>query len=138
MTRFNSSVERRWEVNPSRDINDSYTMKLENEDEAFQEEFNRVISNDDIKDVEDMGAAEYGIVDPYLNMELAINRGDEEGFHHARVKRRAVDDDGKPVGRPNNNPILDSRQYQIEYLDGHIETMTANLIAVLGPRANAI
>ena len=62
-------------------------------------------------------------------MELAINRGDEEGLHQARVKRRALDDNGEPVGRANNNPILDSRQYEIEYLDGHIEMMTANIIA---------
>lgn len=58
-------------------------MKLENEDEEFQEEFKRVINDTDLKDTEDTSANEYGIVDTYLNMELAINRGDNEGLHHA-------------------------------------------------------
>ena len=47
---------------------------------------------------------------PYLGMELGLNKGDEEGLHFARVKKRAVDEDGKPIGKPSNNPILDSRQ----------------------------
>ena len=34
-----------------------------------------------------------------------------------------------PIGTANNNPILDTRQYSVEYLDGHEEAMYANLIA---------
>ena len=126
--RYTEKIEKKWNVIPFKTIEAPHTLKLENEDEEFQEEFNRVISNEDVKDIEDASANEYGVVDPYLNMELAINRGDEEGLHHARVKRRAIDDHGEPVGRANNNPILDSRQYEIEYLDGQIELMTANII----------
>ena len=44
-------------------------------------------------------------------------------------EKRAVDKDGKPIGRPSNNPLLDSRQYEIEYLDGTTEVLTANIIA---------
>ena len=40
-----------------------------------------------------------------------------------------VDDEGKPVGIANDNPILDLRQYEVEFLDGETEIMTANLIA---------
>ena len=61
-------------------------------------------------------------------MELGIRR-DDEGLHHARVKRRAVDQDGRPIGRPSNNPLLDSRRYEVEYLDGTTEVLTANIIA---------
>ena len=45
------------------------------------------------------------------------------------VKRRAVDEDGKPIGITSNNPILDSRQYEIEYADGNTSVLTANIIA---------
>ena len=38
----------------------------------------------------------YGAEDSYLDMELGIRR-DDEGLHHTRVKRRAVDQDGKTV-----------------------------------------
>ena len=47
----------------------------------------------------------------------------------AMPEKRAVDKDGKPIGRPSNNPLLDSRQYEIEYLDGTTEVLTANIIA---------
>ena len=61
-------------------------------------------------------------------MELGIRR-DDEGLHRARVKWRAVDQDGRPIGRPSNNPLLDSRRYKVEYLDGTTEVLTANIIA---------
>ena len=66
--------------------------------------------------------------DAYLDMELGIRR-DDEGLHHARVKRRAVDEDGKSIGKPSNNPLLDSRQYEVEYTDGTTEVLAANIIA---------
>ena len=62
-------------------------------------------------------------------MELGMNRGEEEGIKFARVKRRAVDKDGKPIGIPRNNTILDSRQYEIQYADGNTAVLTANIIA---------
>ena len=37
--------------------------------------------------------------------------------------------DGKSIGRTSNNPLLDSRQYKLEYLDGTTEVLTANIIA---------
>ena len=61
-------------------------------------------------------------------MELGIRR-DDEGLHCARVKRRAVDQDGWPIGIPSNNPLFDSRKYEVEYLDGMTEVLTANIIA---------
>ena len=33
------------------------------------------------------------------------------------------------MGTPNDNPILDSRMYEVEYLDGSTEVMAANTIA---------
>ena len=45
------------------------------------------------------------------------------------MKRRAIDDKGRPKGVPSNNPILDTRQYKAEFLDSTIEVLTANVIA---------
>jgi hypothetical protein len=45
--------------------------------------------------------------DTYLNMELAIPR-DSDGPEFARVTKRLKDKDGLPIGRANNNPILDT------------------------------
>ena len=47
----------------------------------------------------------------------------------AVVKRRAVDINGVPIGVPNNNPIMDTRQFEIEFNDGKVEILSANIIA---------
>jgi hypothetical protein len=66
--------------------------------------------------------------DTYLNMELAIPR-DSNGPEFARVTKRLKDKDGLPIGRANNNPILDTRMYEVEYPDGHKASLAANAIA---------
>ena len=132
MAEYQKALEKKWQVDsanlPDKTLQDVPTAKilsLENEDEEFLAEFNRVIKGDDLTKSNDH---EYGVEDSYLNMELGIRRNDE-GLYHARVKRRAVDQDGKPIGRPSNNPLLDSRQYEVEYSDGTNEILTANIIA---------
>ena len=62
-------------------------------------------------------------------MEIGLPRGEDGNVLHATVKRRAVDVDGRPIGRPSNNPITDSRLYDVEFLDGTMETISANIIA---------
>jgi hypothetical protein len=47
----------------------------------------------------------------------------------AKVVARKRDADGNPVGRGHNNPILDTREYQVEFQDGATEVFTANIIA---------
>ena len=47
----------------------------------------------------------------------------------ATVKRRVNDTEGNPMGTAHDNPLLDSRKYEVKYVDGHIEELTANIIA---------
>ena len=68
-------------------------------------------------------------VDTYLGMELGLNKGDGEGLHFAKVKKRSVDKDRKPIGKPGNNTILDSRQYEVEYTDVNAAIMATSIIA---------
>ena len=136
MNDFQQGLEGKWLVQSAnvprkaiQDVPASKILSLENEDEELLDEFNRVIKDSDLAEtVDDQPPTEYGVEDSYLDMELGIRR-DDEGLHHARVKRRAIDEDGKPIGRPSNNPLLDSRQYEIEYLDGTTEVLAANIIA---------
>ena len=67
--------------------------------------------------------------DPYVGMEMALAKGSEGEMVHATVHKRVRDEDGQPVGVPHDNPMLDSRKYEVEYIDGRIEELTANLIA---------
>ena len=134
-----------------KDIPQRRRLCLKDKDEEFKDDFHWVINSKDLKNIDDKAlddnesvdavkrnvertretsdVTEIGNIDPYLGMELGLNKGDEEGLHSATVKKRAVDEDGKPIVKPSNNPILDSRQYEVEYADGNTEVMAANVIA---------
>ena len=45
------------------------------------------------------------------------------------VARRITGPDGKPMGMRNTNPLLDTRQYKVEFPDGTSAAFPANVIA---------
>jgi len=65
--------------------------------------------------------------DTYLGAELLIPHGD--AYVLGRVIKRLRDQDGNPVGTRHINPLLDTRQYEVQFGDGSIAEYTANLIA---------
>ena len=46
-----------------------------------------------------------------------------------KVTKRLRDTQGLPIGTENDNPILDTRMYEVEYLDGFATSMAASSIA---------
>ena len=62
-------------------------------------------------------------------MELAVPRGDNPNPQYAKVTKRLRDADGIPIGTANENPILDSRMYEVEYQDGTKASLAVNYIA---------
>ena len=64
-------------------------------------------------------------------MEIALPRGggDLEDVQFAKVTKHLRDAEGRPIGTASDNPLLDTREYEVEFLDGHVESMSANLIA---------
>jgi hypothetical protein len=101
--------------------------ELADDDGVFFEEFTRVITNEDIPEADDTFDPE-SFDDNYVNMELALER-QGDGPEFARVTKRLKDKDGRPIGTASDNPILDSRMYEVEYEDGHKIAMAANAIA---------
>jgi len=67
------------------------------------------------------------IGDNYLSAEISIPWGGS--MVKVRVKSRKRDADGNPIGRADANPILDTREYIVEFEDGNEVELTANLIA---------
>ena len=61
-------------------------------------------------------------------MELALPK-DNEGPGLAKVKKRRNDKDGLPIGTANENPILDTRMYEVEFQDGRKAFLATNAIA---------
>ena len=97
------------------------------EDPDFTEEFLEVISNNELKEADETFTPD--VYDTYLNMELAIPQGDSLEPRLARVTKRLKDATGLPIGLANENPILDTRMYEVEYLDGEQTSLVANNIA---------
>jgi hypothetical protein len=65
--------------------------------------------------------------DKYLTANVLLERqGDPV---RGTVMARAKDTRGRPIGVANDNPLLDTREYVIEYEDGTMDVLTSNLIA---------
>lgn len=95
-------------------------------DPDFAEEFAQTFDNPDVPEAD----AEFDpdSYDSYLNMELALER-DDTTPEFAKVTKRMKDAAGDPIGTAHDNPILDTRLYEVEYLDGHKAALSANIIA---------
>ena len=67
-----------------------------------------------------------------INAEVLLPQGDSRQM--AKVVRRAIDSDGLVIGEFNENPILNSLVYDVEFPDGVVKQYAANVIAenVLG------
>ena len=95
--------------------------------EDFLEEFGKSINNPNVQEADkDFTPDTYD--DTYLNMELALPRDGAE-VQFGRVVKRLRDKDGLPIGTANDNPILDTRMYEVEFQDGHRASLAANAIA---------
>jgi hypothetical protein len=66
--------------------------------------------------------------DKYIGAEVSVDFG-TEGRKRAAVKARARNFEGNFIGRSNQNPLLDTSEYIIEYDDGTADRMFANTIA---------
>ena len=66
--------------------------------------------------------------DLYIDMEVTITRGLDDGLFHAKAKQRVTDHDGDPIREETNNPNTDTSLYKVEYIYRTIETLAANII----------
>jgi hypothetical protein len=65
--------------------------------------------------------------DQYLTAEVLLpNMGNAT---KGKVTARKRDADGNPIGQRHSKPILDTREYEVEFVDGATATFTANTIA---------
>ena len=60
-------------------------------------------------------------------MHTNISLSDEDFI--AMIKRRKRDINGKPIGIYNDNPLLNTKLYEVDLPDGAVEELAANAIA---------
>ena len=65
--------------------------------------------------------------DHYLNASVVLPRGDK--FSRGKVIGCKRDNEDNLIGRANEKKILDTRRYEVDYGDGEIAKLTANVIA---------
>ena len=85
------------------------------EDLDFTEEFHEVISNNELKEADETFTP--NVYDTYMNMKLAILHRDRLEPRLTRVTKRLKDANSLQIRLANENPILDTRMYEVEYLD---------------------
>jgi hypothetical protein len=66
-------------------------------------------------------------MDEYISASVLLPRG--EDVVRAKVVGQMHGRDGNPLGMRHSNPILDTREYQVEFPDGSTVTYAANVIA---------
>ena len=92
----------------------------------FKDEFNRNFSDDTIPEAD--GFTPDILDDPYLNMGLALPK-DGESAQFVKVTKRLRDSNGLPIGVADDNPMLDTRIYEVEYHNRDKSYLTDNTIA---------
>ena len=124
--RFNEVyIEGNFIDTPNNKTNIELWEDLAGDEDIFNEEFARVIKNEDIPEADDIFDTEE--FENCVNMKLALDRHDD-GPEFAIVNKILKDKDGRPFGIASGNPILDKRMYKTEYADGYKTTITGNSI----------
>ena len=92
------------------DVPDWNRLSVDESDPEFYDEFNRVIDDENVPH-EDVAPPQDDeppeMFDNYINMEIGLPRGKGGELYQARVKRRVVDSNEKPIGKESSNPIMD-------------------------------
>ena len=65
--------------------------------------------------------------DEYLTAQVMLPVGGE--MTKGQVVKRLRDHNGRPIGIRHSNPILDSREYEVQFADGSSQSFLANTIA---------
>ena len=81
----------------------------------------------DLVDASGKPINQQSVSDLLLNAELHLPSGESEQL--GRVVRRAVDENGKLIGSFDNNPMLNTLIYEVEFPDGSLKQYSANIIA---------
>ena len=105
-----------------------WAMHLLDTDDDFQDEFNNVISHPEVEEADESSTPEV-MGDTYVNRELALPQGDTLEPRYTRVTKRLRDANGIPIGTAHDNPILDTRMYEVKFMDGGKSSLSANYIA---------
>lgn len=105
------------------DIRDSTNRFIDLEDVIEELDWEAFDKNLESPEADDYTPEE---LDELIGAEIQVAKGDSVLM--GRVKHRARDEDGRPIGERNSNPILDTRLYEVQFPDGHYEQYGTNAL----------
>ena len=112
---------------PTDGINDLILWNINDLDEDLDDEFTQIDEADHVIDVEDLPSGnDMELLDKYIGAKILLPFEDQKVL--VTVKERAKDDNGKSVGKYNDNPIINSKIYRALMPDGTYQDITANTI----------
>ena len=98
------------------------------DDEIDPDEPPRIVPDmDDIVDANGQLLNQQPAYDLMINAEVFVQK--EGGMESGTVRQRALGPDGRVVGEYNQNPVLNSLIYEVEFSDGQVREYAANVIA---------
>ena len=123
---FDKLIERRWgnAIIPSRLEN---VTKEWSEYEDDVEEPQMVLETEDVMDATGKQLNQNPAYDRNINSEVALQIDSE--VKKGKVVRHAMGPDGKVTGTYDDNPILNTVLYDVEFADGQVREYAANVIA---------
>jgi hypothetical protein len=80
-----------------------------------------------VNDVDDEPEPDADTHDQYVGASVTLPIGDTMVSAKVRGRKRMLD--GSVAGKANKNPILDTRTYEVEFPDGQVAEVSANVIA---------
>jgi hypothetical protein len=124
---FDALIERRWGTSMSPPKVDPEVKPDMEPYEDDQEGERTVPDTEDAVDAHGRLLDQQPLYDTIINAEVQMQLGHE--YVTGTVKRRALGPDGKVVGTYDENPILNSIIYEVEFPDGQVREYSANVIA---------
>ena len=67
--------------------------------------------------------------DKYISVTVKLDNENIIGGNIATLKWRATDANGFTIGRAHNNPLLDTRDYEVDLYDGLTDGYFSNIIS---------
>ena len=122
---FDSLIERRW-GNP---IMPPKTTPSYNPYEVYEDDDEKPRIMPEIEESVDASGTlmnQQPAYDKMINAEIQLQKDNE--MAHGRVKRRALGPDGRVCGTYDDNPMMNSIIYEVEFPDGEVKEYAANVI----------
>lgn len=126
---FDELIERRWgtSIYPPKP---NQISKPDTETDEEPDDEPTLDASTDVEDIVDSTGKilnQQPLHDKMINAEVMLQLGDQMTM--GKVKGRSIGDHGHVMGSYNDNPILNSIVYDVEFPDGQVKEYSANVIA---------